>query len=66
MIKEDVGDNKLNLIIDIELGNKAKIKKFLLLEIKDLKIESSIILLLVKNISFGNFYLEKNILTKIQ
>ena len=27
MIKEDVGDNKLNLIIDIELGNKAKIKK---------------------------------------
>ncbi len=27
MLKEDVGDNKLNLIIDIELGKKAKIKK---------------------------------------
>ena len=27
MTKEDVGDNKLNLIIDIELGDKAKIKK---------------------------------------
>ena len=25
--KEDVGENKLNLIIDIELGDKAKIKK---------------------------------------
>jgi len=27
MLKEDVGDNKLDIIIDIELGNKAKIKK---------------------------------------
>ena len=27
ILKEDVGDNKLNLIINIELGSKAKIKK---------------------------------------
>ena len=27
ILKEDVGDNKLNLIINIELGKKAKIKK---------------------------------------
>ena len=27
ILKEDVGDNKLNLIIDIKLGKKAKIKK---------------------------------------
>jgi outer membrane protein insertion porin family len=27
ILKEDVGDNKLNLTIDIELGKKAKIKK---------------------------------------
>ena len=27
ILKEDVGDNKLNLIINVELGKKAKIKK---------------------------------------
>ena len=35
---EEIEDNKINLTYDINIGDKAKIKKFLLLEINFLKI----------------------------
>ena len=37
---EDLKDNKINLTYKINLGEKAKIKKYLLLEIKNLKIKN--------------------------
>jgi outer membrane protein insertion porin family len=46
IIKEDVGDNKLNLIIDVELGKKAKIKKISFIGdkiFKDRKLNSIIV-----------------------
>ena len=37
ILKETITDNKVNLIFDIDLGKKAKIKKLYLLEIKFIK-----------------------------
>ena len=40
ILKEELNENKLNLIINIDLGEKAKIKKSHLLETKSLKIKN--------------------------
>ena len=46
ILKEDVGDNKLNLVINIELGKKAKIKKISFIgdkKVKDRKLKNIIV-----------------------
>ena len=41
VFKEDIGDNKINLIFDINLGDKAKIKKITFIGNKIYKIIKS-------------------------
>ena len=61
---EDLKDNKISINYKINMGDKAKIKKYLLLAIKYLKIKNWNQLLLVKKINFGNLLQIKNMLMK--
>ena len=58
---QDLGDNKIDLLYQIDLGKKSKISKISFIGDKKFKDSTLKKLLLVKNINFGSFFLVKNI-----